>query len=601
MRTSTVATLLLFGWNALAAPTPSEHAFEDSIIAEIMQRRDHGADLDAHHFDLQKRNTYPFSQMVAFGDNLSDNGNGSYAHCVADPSNCQNTIYGARTWTDGPVAVSYLAGNLGVPLALDYAYGHANGGSLFGATIDNAFTQSTAKAPSAKDQVGNYTSNIFLKAAAAKSLHFLWIGANDINLYHINTNLANNKATFAQPMAQKMSALAQSLLSFGGSTGYVVVPNLYPKQISPSSQFYASNSTQLANLGTAINDANAAIKAALAPLGSKVIYVDVNYFMTALWNQHANFGITHVNGEFCDGYSTQDFNECIYQGQGKTFYWMQYLGTSFSFALLVFRLFPPMTEVPLLMKRTCASRHDQLRPLLDGVLHVPRNQSGRARPLLSLSLSLSFESRGCTGMGVHRPVRAGSFSLRACNVHERGAADVMDRLYCTTAGGTPASFLVLVHVHVHIPHAFPIRFSPLLLLFSSLDRLTALALLYLLVQMSPYHVMSSDVHTPPSSCRLCLSRACRSVDLPASASHCHCDHRVLYHLPFFDLNVNVPNPNPNVDEQTSVWLFGMSCPVLSEYTVELRIWKGGQVKTHTCMKSVACTASSTSPSPFPFS
>lgn len=66
----------------------------------------------------------------------------------------------------------------------DYAFGHANGGSLFGATVDNAYTQSTAKAPSSKDQIANYTSSALVKQAST-ALHFLWIGANDINLYHI--------------------------------------------------------------------------------------------------------------------------------------------------------------------------------------------------------------------------------------------------------------------------------------------------------------------------------------------------------------------------------------------------------------------------------
>lgn len=124
-------------------------------------------------------------------------------------------------------------------------------------------------------------------------------------------------------MATRMAALVQTLVTAGAQ--YVAVPNLYPKQISPSSEFYASSAAQLANLGQAVNDANAAIRTALAPFGKKVIYIDINYFMTALWNQHTQFGITHVGGEFCDGYSQADWDLCVTQGQGKTFYWMQYL------------------------------------------------------------------------------------------------------------------------------------------------------------------------------------------------------------------------------------------------------------------------------------
>ncbi|KAF6232046.1 hypothetical protein HO173_009883 [Letharia columbiana] len=93
---------------------------------------------------------YPFSAVVAFGDNLSDNGNGSYAHNVAawSPTNVVdgNTIYGARTWTSGPVAVSYLTDLLGVPMDQNFAFGGAWGGSRFGATIDDTMQQSNFSA-----------------------------------------------------------------------------------------------------------------------------------------------------------------------------------------------------------------------------------------------------------------------------------------------------------------------------------------------------------------------------------------------------------------------------------------------------------------------
>ena len=281
---------------------------------------------------------YPFSQVVAFGDNLSDNGNGvpftsntfdtsanilclgSYAHCVADPTNCGNKIYGFGTWTDGPIAVSYLVTELGVPLTTDYAFGHANGGSLFGATIDNAYTQSTANAPSAKDQIATYTTSN--PTDIADALHFLWIGANDINLYHINVDSTDN-SQFATDMSTRMASLVETLITAGAP--YVFVPNLYPKHVSPSSVFYADTPTRVGNLGSAIAQANDAIEAALAQFGDKAIYYDAYSFMLNVWNNHASFGITHVGGEFCDGYSQQDWDLCVTDGQGDTFYWMQYL------------------------------------------------------------------------------------------------------------------------------------------------------------------------------------------------------------------------------------------------------------------------------------
>lgn len=103
-----------------------------------------------------KKSSKPYNTLVAFGDQLVDNGNGSYAHGL-DPNNA----YGYHTWTDGPVVPSYLADLLGVPL-VDYAWGGAYGGGLAGPTIDNDYTPAKDSyngqpVPSSKEQV--WTSN----------------------------------------------------------------------------------------------------------------------------------------------------------------------------------------------------------------------------------------------------------------------------------------------------------------------------------------------------------------------------------------------------------------------------------------------------------
>jgi len=268
--------------------------------------------------------SYPFTQMVAFGDNLSDNGNGSYAHCVtSDPGVCGNKVYGFGTWTDGPVAVSYLSTNLGVPLTYDYAYGHAEGGSKFGATIDNSYTQSTANAPSSKDQIANYTStDPGLAANVGKTLHFLWIGANDINLYHLSTAQASNPK-FASDFSAKLAAQVKSLQDAGAK--YIFVPGLYAKNISPSKAFYASSQAEFGNMGNSIQEANTAISATLSKMSDNVLYYDVYSFMMDLWKNAPSHNITHLGGEFCDGYSQADWDLCVTAAAGNQFYWMQYL------------------------------------------------------------------------------------------------------------------------------------------------------------------------------------------------------------------------------------------------------------------------------------
>ena len=71
----------------------------------------------------------PFSQVIAFGDSLTDNGNGRYAQ----PPNFQGRS------SDGIVWVEYLANDLGIAGLLDdYAIAGANtdGGTGFQIQID---------------------------------------------------------------------------------------------------------------------------------------------------------------------------------------------------------------------------------------------------------------------------------------------------------------------------------------------------------------------------------------------------------------------------------------------------------------------------------
>lgn len=126
---------------------------------------------------LGKRASFPFSNIVAFGDELSDNGSGSFAHGITgNPA----FVYGNDTWTNGPVAVMYLAQMLGVPLD-DYAFGGCCGGGKFGATIDEDYTVSPAGAQSVKQQISNYTSAG--AKAASKSMGFVWVGENDLSAH----------------------------------------------------------------------------------------------------------------------------------------------------------------------------------------------------------------------------------------------------------------------------------------------------------------------------------------------------------------------------------------------------------------------------------
>jgi phospholipase/lecithinase/hemolysin len=278
---------------------------------------------NAESSSLQRRATLPFDQIVAFGDELSDNGNGSYAHGI---TGSPATVYGFGTWTNGPVAVSYLNDlySLGANGLRDYAFGGCCGGGSFGATLDNTYTKSQAGAPSLVDQIANYSAsshgNIY------HALQFIWIGENDLS-EHTDAFYQGDPANtyFAGNISTKIAASVQTLLNKGAP--YVMVANIYPKQIAPvTAKYLCGTSTScVSTWGAVIKQANTAIQSALTQFGSKVIYYDSFGFITNLANNATANGFTKPLTAFCDGDGDASWTDCMVNGNAPEYFWMNFI------------------------------------------------------------------------------------------------------------------------------------------------------------------------------------------------------------------------------------------------------------------------------------
>ena len=270
---------------------------------------------------LASRNSYPFNSLVAYGDELSDNGNGSYAHGITgDPA----TVYGFGTWTNGPVAVSYLADLLGVPLT-DYAFGGCCGGESFGATFDNTYTKSPAGATDMLGQMSNYTDT-HGAPGITDSLQFLWFGENDLSEHTDAFWLGDQKnSQFATDTSTKISAAVQNLLNKGAP--YVVVANIYPKHLAPVTPKYlcGSNADCVNTWGQVIQQANSAIQSGLSKFGDKVIYYDVFTFLTKLLSNPTAHGFTKPLTSFCDGDGDASWKDCMDDGNAGEYFWMNFI------------------------------------------------------------------------------------------------------------------------------------------------------------------------------------------------------------------------------------------------------------------------------------
>ena len=263
-------------------------------------------------------NKYPFNRIIAYGDELSDNGSGSSAHGVAgDPE----SIYGFGTWTNGPVAISYLAQMLGLPLT-DYAYGGTDGGATIGATIDQAYTQS--KAQSIVQQISNYTSHG--SAGVEQSLQFIWVN-NDLSAHTDAYYGGDPKNTdFATQISTRIADQVKALLNQQHAP-YVMVANIYPKHLAPVTKTFLPGATDavVATLGTVIQQANAQIASALKLFGNQVIYYDSFKCITGLLNNAVSLGFTQPLDKYCDGDPAVDlWDLCQVQHKADEVFWMSY-------------------------------------------------------------------------------------------------------------------------------------------------------------------------------------------------------------------------------------------------------------------------------------
>ncbi|KAK4954878.1 hypothetical protein LTR10_007070 [Elasticomyces elasticus] len=267
-----------------------------------------------------KPSAYPFNQLVAFGDDLSDNGNGSYAHNISG-GGADN--YGFGTWTDGPIAVSYLADLLEVPL-VDYAFGGSDGGANFGATINNTYTASKAEyngkpVPSVHDQIfWNYTrdgapNNI------KNAMQFIWTGQNDLNEQtDVFWEGDPINELFISNISDRIRYNAERLIERGAP--YVLVSNVYPKHKAPvATTYFCPDGTCLEAFGNIIKSSNTAIENE---------FKSSNFMMDLMENKDSH-GLTQPLSDYCDGdpkYAKWD--ECAagsYVWEGATkFFWMTF-------------------------------------------------------------------------------------------------------------------------------------------------------------------------------------------------------------------------------------------------------------------------------------
>lgn len=154
-----------------------------------------------------------YSQIVAFGDSLSDNGNVFATTKDALGFGLPTAPYWNGRFSNGPVAVEVMAQTLGISL-VDYAFGGALTGTTNRAGVPGL--------PGIQNEVDQFTNGLTAagKTADASALYFLWGGANDFFS-------ATDKAAALAPAIANLTGQVSQLHGVGARDFFVpLMPDL---------------------------------------------------------------------------------------------------------------------------------------------------------------------------------------------------------------------------------------------------------------------------------------------------------------------------------------------------------------------------------------
>lgn len=221
-----------------------------------------------------------YSDVIVYGDSLSDNGNLYAASGMTIPP---APYYNGR-FSNGPVAVEQLATKLGVPL-IDYAWGGATSG--VGNSGDGG-TQTSLGALHLPGMLSELAVSPLTPAQAATSLFVVWGGANDFEINGSPLTAAGDIATIVGALEAK------------GAT-HILVPGLPNLGLTP--EFYGEAAATLFSV-----QFNQALQALLP---ANATYFDTFGVLNAIAANPAAYGFTNVtSGCYPGTFETPGLTPC---------------------------------------------------------------------------------------------------------------------------------------------------------------------------------------------------------------------------------------------------------------------------------------------------
>jgi len=243
-----------------------------------------------------------FSQLVIFGDSLSDNGNAYIATGGAEPA---PPFYTAGRFTDGPDTApagtsgglwdEVLANLLGEPAVTPFLAGGTNyavGGAQVLADVPGP---AGLTIPSLQSQLALYLTSTGGKADP-NALYVLWGGANDLYSAVETPGETATEVVATETAAINTLTAEIELLTADGARNFLWLnlPQLATTPRGEADPLNAALSTASTDFATGVADGTAALNATLGPLGVKIADVDIYGLYQKIVANPAAYGYTNV-------------------------------------------------------------------------------------------------------------------------------------------------------------------------------------------------------------------------------------------------------------------------------------------------------------------
>lgn len=238
---------------------------------------------------LQNSLLEPASNLVIFGDSLSDMGNGNSSAIVS--AVFSSPPYWQGRFSNGPVWIEHVSDSFGLTTTFGDGTAAGDNRAFGGSQTGQGYSYLTL--PNTGSQINNYLANVQSNFTASDVV-FIWAGGNDF-LYG-----TGNPDLISQNMASHIRALA-----LAGASRFVVA-NLPPLELTPegASRTTAQQSTMASDVITYNGKLAQEVNNLTSSMNLDITLIDAWTLFHQIVNNAEHVGITNVQDQACTGGST---------------------------------------------------------------------------------------------------------------------------------------------------------------------------------------------------------------------------------------------------------------------------------------------------------